>query len=488
VILKVGRNEVTARVAAAHTGAFVGDDRVIDAALRQHGAIRVDSLDTLLTTASVLARSGPLRGRRLAVAGISGGACDILSDRALEEGLELEPFSPATVAAVRAQLPAFGTVNNPLDVTGAAVADPELFARIVTILGEEPGVDAIVVQQDYPTRQSGAVAQFRNILATAATLETPTFVTGVLNRDVDPDDDRFEKGSDCFQSGGLDQVIRALGRAACWSERLRAPAPAAYDADEPDDAGLPVPVGSRPGVWSEARSRELLAAQGVPVVPAIHAHSVDAVLAAASELGYPVVAKANADDLPYKTDVGAVALDLRSEDDVRRVVRAMAAGLVNRGVEPDGYLVSPMRPPGIELIVGVARHESWGLVLAVGLGGVLTEVQADAVLRILPVGPTDVREMLGELRNRAILDGGRGRPPADLDATVAAILAVARAATTLGDRLEALEVNPLAIDGGRVEALDALVTTSLPTDGCGLDESSTTSAMASPVPPFSRVF
>ena len=317
-------------------------------------------------------------------------------------------------------MPAFGTVNNPLDVTGAAVADQELFGRIVSILGDDPVTDVLVLQHEVPTQHSGAVETFSNILASAATLEVPAFVIGVLNRDLPADDDRFDKGGECIQSGGLDQVIRALGRAAWWSERLAAPV--AIDGPTPM---LPL-RGPRRGVWSEARSRELLASGGVPVVPAIHGRSVEDVTAAASELGYPVVVKANADDLPHKTDIGAVALDLRGDDEAREAVSAMAAALAAAGRQADGYLVSPMRPPGVELIVGVARHQPWGLVLAVGVGGVLTEVQADAALRLLPVGPADVREMLGELRNRAILDGGRGRPAADLDSTVAAILAVAR--------------------------------------------------------------
>src|SRR4051812_22718678 len=117
----------------------------------------------------------------------------------------------------------------------------------------------------------------------------------------------------------------------------------------------------------------------------------------------------------------------------------------------------PMRPPATELLVGVAQSEGWGPVLAVGFGGVLTEVQADTTLRLLPVTAEDVHEMLGELRNSAVLDGVRGRPAADRDALVEAILGVADLALALGDRLEALEVNPLAVDGTRIEALDALV-------------------------------
>jgi len=206
------------------------------------------------------------------------------------------------------------------------------------------------------------------------------------------------------------------------------------------------------GVWSEARSRALLASGGVPLVPADHVHDVEAAVAAARQFGYPVVVKANGDDLPHKTEVGAVHLDLRSEGDVRAAYARTSAA-----VDADGVLVSPMRPPATELIVGVARTESWGAVLAVGFGGVLTEVQSDTALRQLPVTADDVHEMLGELRNAAMLDGVRGRPAADRAALVEAILRITDVAAALGPHLEALEVNPLAVDGGRIEALDALV-------------------------------
>jgi acyl-CoA synthetase (NDP forming) len=450
VVLKVGRHEVTARVAAAHTGAFVGDDRVIDAVLRQHAAVRVDSLEELLTTASVLARTGALGGRRLAVAGISGGACDIIADRALDAGLELPPFPDAAVAALRSELPDFGSVNNPLDVTGAAVSDPALFGQVVSILGEVSEADVVLVQHDIPTEQSGAVETFRNVLASAATVPVPTLVFGTLNRDVPAEDDRFDKGFECIQAGGVEQIVAAVGRAAWWSARVAV-------ADR--YVGRPVPTlvldGDRRGVWSESRSRALLASGNVPLVPAVHVLTPDDAVTAARSLGFPVVVKVNGDDLAHKSELGAVTLDLRTDADVRDACHRIIDGLA--GVVTDGFLVSPMRPPATELIVGVARTDAWGLVLAVGFGGLLTEVQADTSLRRLPITAADVDDMLGELRNAAVLDGVRGRPAADRTALVEAILAVADTASAAGEHLESLEVNPLAVDGTRIEALDALV-------------------------------
>ncbi|MEQ8717784.1 MAG: acetate--CoA ligase family protein [Acidimicrobiales bacterium] len=149
------------------------------------------------------------------------------------------------------------------------------------------------------------------------------------------------------------------------------------------------------------------------------------------------------------------ALGLASEGDVRNACAAIVASLGNHPM--DGFLVMPMREPATELIVGVANAPGWGLVLAVGFGGILTEIRADTSLRRLPVDRADVHEMLGELEGSAILDGVRGREPVEREALVDAVLAIADAASFVGEKLEALEVNPLVVDGNRIEALDALV-------------------------------
>jgi acyl-CoA synthetase (NDP forming) len=450
VVLKIGRHEVAARVAAAHTGAFVGDDRMIDAMLRQNAAIRVGSLEELLTTADLLARTGRIAGRRLAVTGISGGACDVIADRATDAGLDLRPFSERTVADLREILTDLAGVNNPLDVTGAALTDTSLLGRVIKTIGESAEADAVVVQYDIPIKDFDHPV-FRGLLESAGALDVPALVVGALASEISSVDNPFTGRKGDIYSGGLEQIVAALGRAVWWSSRVQSD----DHVPPPSWHAIDVPTSDQVGTWSEARSRALLSSGGVPMVPAVHAPDADAAAEAAHALGFPVVVKANGNDLPHKTDIGGVELDLRTEDDVRAACARIAAS-VGEGLL-DGLLVSPMRGPATELIVGVARTDGWGYALAVGFGGVFTEVWDDTSLRLLPVTDHDVHEMLDELTNSAILDGVRGRPAADREALVAAILAVAGVAMGLGDRLEALEVNPLAVDGSRIEALDALV-------------------------------
>jgi acyl-CoA synthetase (NDP forming) len=250
---------------------------------------------------------------------------------------------------------------------------------------------------------------------------------------------------------GLRDAVDAIGHAMRWSAWLRRTRAATPVEDE-------LELDGRGGSWSETRGLRLLAEHGLPVVPWRLAGTRDEAVAAARELGHPVVLKVVSPDILHKSDIGGVALDLRTDDEVSEAFeRVTVAGASVEGVRVEGALVAPMRRGGLELIVGAIRDPHWGLTLAVGLGGMWVHVADDTSLRILPVGESDVREMLDELRGRALLDGVRGLPAADVDRLVETIVAFARLAERLGPRLTSIEINPLRIEGASVEALDAVV-------------------------------
>jgi acyl-CoA synthetase (NDP forming) len=459
VALKAGRTEAGARVGAAHTGALVDDDRVVDVVFRQLGVIRVASLEALATTANLLAKLGrPLAGNRLAVLGISGGACNIIADRAEDEGLLLEPFNAVTVKALQELVANYGGINNPLDVTGAAVTQPDLFANILRTVIRAADVDAVLVQHDHPGPSSGAAQTYRNVLQVAAEFEqVPTVVVGSLGHGVQLDTGRFPaEGLARVAPGGMDLGVAALGRAAWWSERYRARRPSPAGISAGTQTAVP---GHMPGeIWGEQRSRELLAAAGFPLVPATGAGTVDDALAAAERHGFPVVLKAVVPAVAHKTEMGGVELGIGDAGELRAAAQRIGAGVADAGHRLDGFLVSPMRPPGVELIAGVVRNPNWGPVLAVGFGGTWAEVLGDTALRVLPVDARDVHDMLGELRGASLLRTPRGLPPVDMDAVVAAVLSLATLAHSLPDDLESIEVNPIRVHGSEVEGLDALVT------------------------------
>jgi acyl-CoA synthetase (NDP forming) len=456
VALKIGRSGLASRTAQAHTGALVGDDAVIDAAFRQLGIVRVRSLEDLIITAGLLAAYGPLPGPRLGVVTPSGGASEIIADRAEDEGLELPPFADRTVARLTEIMPDFGSAANPLDVTGYVVVDRTLLSRALRIVAEDPGIDVVLLLSDLPRIEppdpEPVFRLYENSTRLIAEAPRPVVIVGNVLTDVgDFARTIQERTGYPHVVGGIEHGMAAIGAAVRWSRDRES----AGGTRAGSTAPAPVVRGPATGVWAEHRAAALLAENGVPVVPAELAADEEAAVAAAERFGYPVVLKAAAEGLGHKTDIGGVRLGLNSPGDVRRAHREIRAAVGSAGL---GTLVQPQRAGGIELLVGVVRDAEWGLVLAVGLGGVWVEVLKDSALRILPVDAAEVRRALGELRGAKLLEGARGTEPADLDALATVIARVGELAEGLGDDLESLEINPLLVDGARIEALDALIT------------------------------
>jgi acyl-CoA synthetase (NDP forming) len=454
VMMKVGTSALAAEIALTHTGALVGDDRLVDAALRQFGVVRVHSLEQLAITAGLLARTGPLPPGGLGVVSISGGACDIIADRAELVGVPLEPLAETTQARLSEFLASYGTMRNPLDITGAASENPQIFADALVALADDPSVALLAAIHVLPNE--ARAERFRPRLEVIASGLRAAGNRGVLVDqtfgEIDPYTARVlaEIGVPHAMTG-LRDAVDAIGSAMRWSARLRRKRTAATVEGE-------LEVDGRGVAWSEARALRLLGEHGLPVVPWRLARTPDEAVAAARELGHPVVLKVVSAEILHKSDIGGVELNLRTDKEVSEAFeRVTAAGAGVEGANVEGALVAPMRSGGVELIVGVVRDAHWGPTLAVGFGGVWVHVADDTSLRLLPVNETDVREMLNELRGKALLEGVRGSIPADIDRLVQTIVEFAGLAERLGPELASIEINPLRVEGATIEALDAVV-------------------------------
>jgi acyl-CoA synthetase (NDP forming) len=484
VALKVGRSEAAARAALAHTGALVGDDAIISAVLEASGVIRVDSMEDLLTTADTFVRSGPVGGRNLAVVTISGGGCDLAADRADALGLRYPPLREATLERLRELLPSYATPQNPLDATGAAVANAPLFGAAIAAVAADPAVDVTVAIGEIEHHAPESAWGLDSITAmTAAAREAPRPVifTNTTIHTITPGARavRHELGVPSV-FGGMDRVLAAVAKIADWSAAAVSPAPVSPAGETP---ARPSPGGShdpsaltgawpgpgrsqgppaRAGTWSEADARALLERGGVPVVPAVLASTPEDAAAAAERFGVPVAIKIVSPDIVHKTDAGGVALNHQGREDVIAAARQVLAAARRQIPAPrvDGVLVSPMRPEGPEvhdLLVGVVRDLDWGPVLAVAMGGIWAEVLADVSRVALPCSRAAIESAIRALRGAPVLLGARGLPGVDLERVVDAIAALADLAVSLGEDLVAIEVNPLRVTGDRAEALDATV-------------------------------
>lgn len=465
VVMKVGRTPAGQRAALAHTGAVAGDDAVAGAAFRQAGVIRVDSLEEMLVTAGLLASPSRPRGRRMGVVTFSGGACDIIADRLAAEGLETPDFASATTEALAGLLPPFASASNPLDVTGFQLAETRArmpMSHALEIVCADPGLD-FVLYMGVPTPEHEPEGAARrqvedraaDVARSVAEAPLPVVLCSQTDAQVVEFTEELYARHGLYVLAGLDLGMSAIGHAVRFEEGRGRPPLRPLCAVPRRWTGTPPP-----GVWSEVDARRLLAAGGVPVVPDELVSSPQLAVEAAERLGYPVALKACAPGLAHKSEVGGVVLGVASADAVQQAYSRLAR-LTSSTPAPgaSGVLVSPMRTGGLELVVGVRNDLAFGPALAVGLGGVFVEVLSDVALRLLPVEPDDVLEMLGELRAAPLLDGARGREGVDRGLLAEVVVAIATTALGLGDTLEALEVNPLFCAGRTIEVLDALVIT-----------------------------
>ena len=459
VVLKAGSSQLAARTAVAHTGALVGDAATIGAVFDDLGVIRVDSIEDMLLTAGAAAHLGRLARPGIGVVSISGGACDIVADRAEELGAPLPALAAPTEAALSEIMPGYGTIQNPLDVTGAAIIDPTIFTRAVTAISEDPSVGVVAVVNGLPwLPQDGPYLPQVFVDAIGAGMQQAAVPCVYVNQVLQPVTDvtrvSMVAGGVPYTIPGLRQMVVALGGVGWWSERSQAMA--AERARPVVDVAVPA-AEARTGAWSEAAARGLLADAGIPVVPAVLAGSADEAAKAAAEFGGPVALKVCSPQIVHKSDVGGVRLGGRRGRPCRvrgrrrgrregrrrrargraRVAHALRRRRAARRRRPR----SPLGPD--------PRGRA---------GGVFVEVLKDSALAPLPVTPERAERLLRGLRAAAVLDGVRGGPPVDVPALAAVVARIGDLALALGDELESLEVNPLRIDGSTVEALDAVVT------------------------------
>ncbi|GHF90216.1 acetate--CoA ligase family protein [Streptomyces filamentosus] len=459
VAVKVGRTETGARTAASHTGKLTGADRVVDAAMRQFGVIRVDGLDQLQDTAALLARARRPLADGVVVYSISGGTGAHFADLATAAGLDLPVLPQAKQDELHQWIPEYLRVANPVDNGGHPVGDWR-GRKIIDAILADPSVGVLIcpITGPFPP-MSDRLAQDLVDAAEA----TDKLVCVVWGSPVGTEDAyrttllgssrvaTFRTFANCIGAvkAYLDHHRFTTGYRSPFDEAPRTPSPSFRKAQ----------ALMRPGQrLSEHAAKQLLRAYGIRVPREQLVTSAAAAVRAAGLVGYPVVMKASGGQLAHKTELGLVKVGLTSASQVRDAYRDLTDIARYEQIDLDGILVCQMVGRGVEMVVGVTRDELFGPTVTVGLGGVLVEVLNDTAVRVPPFGEREARSMLDELRGRALLDGVRGAPPADVDALVEVVLRVQRMALELDGDLAELDINPLMVlpRGQGAVALDAL--------------------------------
>lgn len=453
VAFKIGRSESGAQAAASHTGALAGADAMYDALFEEAGIIRAQAFSDLLDIPAALAGGSRLAGRRIAVLTSTGGAGTLVADCLGLAGFALPAPDAPTGAALRALQTGEQAAldRNPIDVTLAGL-QPDLLRGAIRAVLDSDAYDALVA-----IAGSSAVAQpelLADALKDALVPGAKPVVAYISPHAPRAAELLSRQGIPAFQSP--ESVSAAL--AAMW--RAHAPArPPAAGSTAPPPAPVPCP---EHGSLDEARAKALFARFGVPGVREIAVRSPAEAVAAARQLGPRVVLKLLSGDILHKSEVGGVAVNL-SPDEIGPRMRQMAADVQRHtGRAPEAFLVQEMVSGAAEVILGVHR-DPLGTAILLGMGGVVAELIRDTTLLLLPDDGTaltagQVEAALRRLKTWPLLDGYRGRERADVPALVDAVLAFARMAQALGDRLVEAEINPLFVGplGQGVRAADAI--------------------------------
>lgn len=437
-VFKAGAGESTAAAAAAHTGSLVGDDAGFDALCRQTGACRVHDLDDLFLVPPMVAAIGAA-GPRVGVLSISGGAAVSVADACEREGLELPPLAAETADRVAEITPGFASRQNPIDISGTFVVAMDQFQRSLEILVNAPEFDAVaLVQTVHPPELSERIADV--IIAGAD--PSRAVVVWIAGSQSAPARAKLRRAGFAVteRAGAAAVALRAARRNA-----ERRPAGLQLALPEP---GAPQPPRERP---SAAMAQ--LAERGAPVAPMAVAADLEQTLAAAVEVGYPIVLKADAADVSHKTERGGVIVGIADESELRAAYeRLRAAGLIEPGVLVQGAVEGNR-----ELLLTVRRDPVFGYVLVLGFGGVLTEAIGRAAVALPPLTREAVEEAIAEAGLEALCGPFRGSAPLD----VAALTALAEAALGLAVELgsiDHLELNPVIVDSdGAPHVVDVLV-------------------------------
>ncbi len=463
VALKVGRTEKGAAATAAHTGSLAGNWEAYRAFFRRNGVIAVDDFDELAEQCALMLKvRRPPKGDGVGMIAVSGGETSLVADLAHGAKVRLPDFASETLQKLRQVLPSFANLGNPLDTTDRGVYDSaNVYSGSIRALASDPAISMIAVVQDCsPALSTRGANNYRRIAETVAAvsheIDKPVAFFNPTAGGIHPHVAEPFTGTNVALLQGARASLLAIGRLMenarfvppqipeplaplpKWQERLRAGA-----------------------AFSERESKAFLAAHGIRVTREKNAATAEAAVAAADEIGYPVVLKIDSVDLPHKTEVGGVRIGLVDAGAVATAFTEVVASARRYAPQAriDGVVVQEMVSGGIELIAGLNRQEPFGMGIVAGMGGVLVELLQDAASDLCPIDMADARKLLDSTRAGKLLSGFRGRAPADADAFTALVSRLSQIGAAYADHLQSIDLNPVAVlaAGQGAVVLDALV-------------------------------
>jgi acyl-CoA synthetase (NDP forming) len=457
VLLHPGRSAAARDSAATHTGAMAGDYQVMRTLVERQGVLLTETLEEFSDLLELTVRFHGLPARGPAVLTESGAFKALTLDLCEQAGLDLPQIADDNAPLLRAALPDFVPVSNPVDLTAQALIDPDLYRRALSALLQDDRFGSVIfgiIQTDPRTCQ----LKFPAIIAAVEQLKPkkPVIFAGLDDGAEVPAQFLAElRALNVPYFPSADRAYRAM---AHWCRAAHRDT--AVSAAQPSGLQSRPPSRSRHGILAEYRAKELLAPLGIRFPLGILAKTLVEAQSAAAQIGMPVALKAQSNDLPHKSDAGGVELGLTDAASIAQAWERLNSNIARHrpGLELDGVLVEAMSPRGTELIVGGRNDPEWGPIVLAGFGGVQAEILHD--VRLMPADLTRdgfARE-LQLLKSAPLLRGFRGSPPLDI-AAVADIISRIAALLRGEPGIREIDLNPVIVyaKGDGAIALDALL-------------------------------
>ncbi|MEO0097778.1 MAG: acetate--CoA ligase alpha subunit [candidate division WOR-3 bacterium] len=456
--IKSGRTPEGAKAAATHTGALAGSDEAYDAFFRQCGIIRVETVNELFDYGKAFSGQPLPKGRKVAILTNAGGMGIMATDASIRNGLKLASFSEKTKEKLKAILPPTASINNPVDVIGDA--DEKRYSEALKIILAEESVDAIIAIWT-PTQIAETTVVANKVIEVSAKYSKP--IMGCL-----------------LSLQNASEVIKILGQAKIpyypipetaakalslmsyfneWTEKKITPVRLFEDVDKEKVLSVLEKVKQRnPPVILEPEGYEILSAYKIPTLLFALAKNEEEAARKANEIGYPCVLKIVSPDILHKTDVGGVMLDIENEEELRVKFQELLNNVKSKkpDAQIEGVLIQPMASSGIETIIGIKRDPQFGPLIVFGIGGIYVEVFRDVSFRVCPIRESSAWRMVQEIKGYKLLQGFRGKPPADIEKIVETLQRMSQLAIEFPCFLE-IDINPFLVfeKGKGACALDA---------------------------------
>ncbi len=469
VAIKPGRHAEAGTAAATHTGALSGSDRVVDAALRRAGILRVQGLAELFDATETISRFPPLERARVGIVTNGGGAGVLAVDQLMDCRGELAALSEATIAHLDKSLPQNWSRANPVDIVGDAPA--ERYRNAVMAVAEDPETDALLIMNcptglASPVEAATAVAS----LVESGMINGKPVLTCWLGEHTAREGRRIlqQSGAGSYETPA--QAATAISYLHDWwrAQKALMRVPSGKSEDVAGDRNLVLSIfrqvaaeGRR--LLTEPEAKSAIAAYQIPVPETVVASSpaqVEAIAARMLAGTERIVVKLLSKSITHKSDVGGVVLGIETAQAAREAAMAIRERIC--GMSPDavieGFAVQPMvvRKQAHELILGVARDPIFGPVILFGAGGIAVETVDDTAIALPPLDDVLAGDLIESTRVASLLAGYRDRKPADRRAINLALASLSQLVIDF-PCIVSIDVNPLLADKDGVMALDARI-------------------------------